>query len=196
MKGIKQVTLDESKHLVELLDSGLVTNYSMAIDGGSHAGAWTVIMSERFNSVHAFEPHPRTFEYLAENCAGLDNVTLHNNAIMDKPCNVDVYAPGRTTLTATQVRYAANGGTQAVAIDSFNFQECGLLKLDIEGAEFMAIQGAMETIKRCRPFIIVEANNLGRRFGYENRDTLQLIRSLGYTECWARGVDIGLRPND
>ena len=196
MRGIKPVTLAESQHLVELLDSGLITNRTMAIDGGAHAGAWTVIMAEWFNSVHAFEPHPRAFEYLTENCEGLDNVTLHNNALMDRACLVEVYAPGRTTLTATQVRYASNGGTKAVAIDSFKFQECGLLKLDIEGAEFMAIQGAVETIKRCRPFILVETNNLGRRFGYENRDTLQLIRSLGYTQCWAKGVDIGMKPND
>lgn len=196
MKGIKPVTLAESQHLVELLDSGLITNYSMAIDGGCHAGSWSIILAKHFKAVHAFEPHPRTFEYLTENCAGLDNVTLHNKALMNKACAVDCYAPGRTTLTATQVRYNESGDTQAVAIDSFNFQECGLLKLDIEGAEFMAIQGAIETIKRCRPFIVCEANNLGRRFGHENRDTLQLIRSLGYTECWQKGVDWGFKPND
>lgn len=196
MKGIKPVTLQESQHLVELLNTKLVKDRSLAIDGGAHGGAWSVIMAKHFHSVHSFEPHPRTFEYLTENCAGLDNVTLHNNALMDKACLVDVFAPGRTTLTATQVRYNAQGSTKAVTIDSFNFQECGLLKLDIEGAEYMAIQGATETIKRCRPFIVIEANNLGRRFGYENRDTLQLIRSLGYTECWRRGVDVGMKPND
>lgn len=196
MKGIKQVTLDESQHLVSLLESGHVKDFSLAVDGGAHAGAWTVIMATYFKEVHAFEPHPRAFEYLTENCAGLDNVVMHNAALMDVKCGIDVYAPGRTTLTATQVRYNPDSLNTAVTIDSYDLQECGLLKLDVEGAELKAILGAAETIKRCRPFIVVEMNNLGKRFGSTDRDLSQKIRSFGYSEVWAKGVDRGFAPNE
>lgn len=191
MKGIKEVTLRESQHLVELIDSGLISYYGSAIDGGAHAGAWTVIMAKHFKMVHAFEPHPRAFAYLAENCAGLDNVELHNVALMDKNCAIDVYAPGRTTLTATQVRYNKEGQSKAISIDSLNLPSCGFLKLDVEGAEHKALQGAVITIEKYRPFILVEMNNLGKRFGIRDGDTAKLIKSMGYKEVWARGVDRG-----
>ena len=194
MKGVKQVTMEESKNLIELIESRLIKNYDMAIDGGAHAGTWTVIMAKHFHAVHSFEPHPQSFEYLKENCkdTSFDNVFLHNSALMDRGCKIDVYAPGRTTLTATQVRYnLQNGEHKAVSIDSFGFETCGLLKLDVEGAEYHAIRGAVETIKRCKPFILVELNGLGKRFGIRDGETAQLIKGMGYKEVWAKGCDRG-----
>lgn len=191
MKGAKQVTIDESKHLLELLDTDLINNRTMAIDGGAHVGCWTKIMHEHFDVVHAFEPHPKGYAYLAENCGDLQNIVLHNAALMDKVCGIDVYAPGRTTLTATQVRYNPNSTDTAVTIDQYDFPECGLLKLDVEGAELKALMGAEQTIKRCKPFILVELNNLGGRFGVKDRDVRAWLAQRGYHEVWARGCDVG-----
>lgn len=191
MKGAKQVTLDESKHLIELLQTNLITRRGVAVDGGAHVGAWTVVMTEAFESVYAFEPHPKAFEYLVENCGHLPNVHLRNAALMDRSCGIDVYAPGRTTLTATQVRYNDESLDTAVTIDQYDLEGCDFLKLDIEGAELMALKGAEETIKRFRPFVLVELNNMGGRFGVKDKDVRKWLINLGYAEVWARGVDAG-----
>lgn len=191
MKGAKQVTLDESKHLVELLETDLIINRTVAIDGGAHVGVWTRILANHFNQVHAFEPHPKGFDYLKQNCDHIGNAFLYNNALMDKECGIDVYAPGRTTLTATQVRYNAKSEITAMAIDSLQLPELGFLKLDVEGAELKALMGAEQTIKRCRPFILVELNNLGGRFGVKDRDVRAWLAQRGYAEVWARGCDVG-----
>lgn len=193
MKGAKQVTIDESKHLIELMDSDLVQGRKLAIDGGAHVGCWTRIMAEYFKEVHAFEPHTKGYEYLVENCGLIPGVSLHNAALMDRPCGIDIYAPGRTTLTATQVRYNPKSMNTAVAIDQYDFEECSLLKLDVEGAELMALKGAEKTIERHKPFILVELNNLGGRFGVKDKDVRAWLVARGYEEVWNRGCDAGFR---
>lgn len=191
MKGAKQVTLNESKHLIELMETDLIQKRTMAVDGGAHVGVWTSIMADLFDDVHAFEPHPKGFQYLTENCGYMENAHLYNAALMDKACGIDVYAPGRTTLTATQVRYNPKSTDTAVTIDQYDFQQCDLLKLDVEGAELKALIGAEQTIKRCHPFILVELNNLGGRFGIKDKDVRSWLAQHHYHEVWARGCDVG-----
>ena len=55
---------------------------------------------------------------------------------------------GQVTTVYEQVK--------CVTIDSFNFQKVDLLKLDIEGMEEQALNGARETIARCKPFLFIE----------------------------------------
>jgi len=58
----------------------------------------------------------------------------------------------------------------------------GLLKIDVEGYEFKAILGAMETIKRCRPVVISEFSPaaLEDSCGATGREYLELFTQLGY----------------
>jgi len=44
-----------------------------------------------------------------------------------------------------------------VAIDSLALPRIDLIKLDIEGMELDAIEGAAESLARCRPILIVES---------------------------------------
>jgi hypothetical protein len=41
-------------------------------------------------------------------------------------------------------------------LDDFGFQECSFLKIDVEGHEVEVLQGAIETIARTRPRILIE----------------------------------------
>jgi FkbM family methyltransferase len=47
--------------------------------------------------------------------------------------------------------------TSTFNIDSLNL-ECSFVKIDIQGEEFRALQGMSDTIKRCKPVILVEMN--------------------------------------
>ena len=49
--------------------------------------------------------------------------------------------------------------TPVITIDSLNLQRLDFLKIDVQGLEIEVVKGAMETIKRCKPIIVVEANN-------------------------------------
>jgi hypothetical protein len=56
-----------------------------------------------------------------------------------------------------------------------------IIKLDIEGAEWMTLRGAVETLARCRPILILE---IGRETcldaGYEPEALVDWLTSQGY----------------
>jgi FkbM family methyltransferase len=170
-----------------------VTEWSLAIDGGAHAGTWTKPMAERFASVIAVEPSPDTYEALAENMRrfGIANVDLRNVAIGASAGTVSMVLDGRgADLKNTGARYIGDGGTiPRVTIDSWDLSTLGFLKLDIEGSEVDALAGASETLKRCRPIVLFENKGFWRRFGYEKDAPQVLWTSLGYRFLEKAGCD-------
>ena len=57
-----------------------------------------------------------------------------------------------------------------------------LIKMDIEGAEPYALQGMVDTLKRCHPAIVMEVNRycLKSFFGKDAEDIWQPLNDLGY----------------
>jgi hypothetical protein len=71
---------------------------------------------------------------------------------------------------------------QVETIDSYQFQDVGFIKIDVEGYEKFVLEGAIQTIQRCRPTLQLEiVANQCRKFGYWGEDMIEWIRSLDYT---------------
>ena len=68
---------------------------------------------------------------------------------------------------------------------------CGsnhVIKLDIQGAELIALKGAVETIRRCRPVIMVEEKATGE--AAEEIDRIRvLLQGLGMVRKDRVGAD-------
>lgn len=193
LKGQKVVQQVEAERFNELMALGHIEPGAVAIDGGAHVGSWAVHMARYFEDVYAFEPCNESYELLCENTNSLPNVKVLNLALMDDVCTVSVHRPkgNRQTLTARQV--SKGGDTHAVSIDSLRLDACDLIKLDLEGAEPLALLGARDTIEKFRPFLVIEIGGLSERFGYSKPDLIKLIRAFGYEEVWMNGVDRGYR---
>jgi hypothetical protein len=73
--------------------------------------------------------------------------------------------------------------------DSLNVEGVGLLKLDLEGAEYLALQGAAETIRMSKPVLIVEIDEHGGRYGIDVSQTVNLIKSMGYEKVYQSRPD-------
>ena len=105
---------------------------------------------------------------------------------------VDVFrpTPKRTTLTARQVDYGSE--VKGTAIDTLKLERCDLIKLDLEGAEPLAILGAIDTITKFRPFLVIEFNpRLKDRFAATVKSMEATLKDLGYKEVWRNDVDRG-----
>ena len=146
----------------------------VALDCGANIGIFSMEWArsmEGFGSVIAFEPQERLYYALAGNIAlnNLFNVRALNKAvgascgIIEVP-DVDFSRPsqvGGVSLLPDRV----TGPTMPVellTIDSLNLPRLDFLKLDIEGMELDALEGARATIDRSKPFILAEWHICGK----------------------------------
>lgn len=190
MKGQKQAQIDEVETLHRLIEMDVIEDYRVAIDGGAHVGTWSALMAVHFGKVIAFEPNPPTHELLVANTKALGNVEARCQALMQKAGSVTVFPPRpNKVLTGWQVRPDADGSSSGAAIDDFELDFCGLIKLDLEGAELLALRGAEKTIRRCRPVLVVEFCGLSSRFGHTDRMIHGHLISSRYRELFRAGPD-------
>lgn len=159
-----------------------VTRWGSAVDGGANNGQWALAMSERFSRVHAFEPMPGL-------CPHIPGVWVHEAALMDRCGRVGLVMPHKRTSDRSR-HVVADGNTPAVSVDSLELTDCGLIKIDVEGAELLALRGAVETIERDHPVLIVEVDRHCQRFGYEPADLLEWIKARGYREVYSSQPDV------
>jgi len=66
-------------------------------------------------------------------------------------------------------------------IDSYNFEDVDVIKIDVEGSELMVMQGARDTITRCRPAVQVEIvpKQCGA-YGYDPQALYDFFTDLDY----------------
>lgn len=180
---------------LDRLDRALqyVTNWSCAVDGGAHVGIWTRALAERFDVVHAFEPAADSFACLRYNMWAderLGKVVTYNAAIGDEAGEAHVvHDPQREPLGNTGSRFVQKGAgeeeesVQMLTIDSLHLTGIGFMKLDVEGAELLALKGAVKTIEWCKPVVYVEVKkDFGERFGLEKDAPLRFLKELGARE--------------
>ena len=63
-------------------------------------------------------------------------------------------------------------------VDSYEFDDVDLIKIDVEGHEKSVIEGALKTIKKTQPILLVEIEQ--RHIEKEIEDIFQLILNLNY----------------
>lgn len=162
-----------------------VTNWTIAVDGGSNIGTWSKEMSEYFDHVLAFELTPETFRCLQKNLNGwnITNVTPYNRALSNSKREVGISAGKRSG--GNSVSELPNGSTKTsvktTTIDELALTDLGFLKLDLEGHEGRALQGAQETILKFKPIILIEhKKKLARKYGNPCLAT-DTLKQLGAT---------------
>lgn len=134
---------------------------SVVVDIGANIGNHTLYFANELNAgkVISFEPVPNTFKILETNIQlnGLqDRVEIYNQGLSDKPgrAEIEVFNPGNIGGTSLK---AGKGELILTTLDSLNLQSVTFIKMDVEGMEPQALKGAVETIKRTRPIMLIES---------------------------------------
>ena len=68
-----------------------------------------------------------------------------------------------------------NGSINLQTLDSYNFQDVDIIKIDVEGFEIPVLNGAKQTILSQQPWIQIEGNDSGKRYGRSKIDILNLL---------------------
>lgn len=145
------------------------------LDIGSNIGNHTVFFSKecRFDSVIAFELNKDIYQILLNNVVANDcqNVTCHNLAVADTVGKVGSSVLDLKNTGSTHV--IPDGDIEQVTLDNLIDLPVSLIKIDIEGYEFKALQGACRLLSECRPVVVVECkdnfkevNEFLKQFGY------------------------------
>lgn len=167
-QGQKQVTA-----------TALCKNFRTAVDVGGHVGLHSWNMAHSFANVHAFEPVLAHRQCFTKNVLDLkENVTLHACALGASKSSVSI----RTEPSSSgDSRVDGAGDIPMVTLDSFALPHCDLLKVDCEGTELFVLQGAMETLIRCRPVVMVEQKpGHAQKYGLGEKDAIPFLQLLGY----------------
>jgi len=140
---------------------------TIALDVGSNFGQMAILMSSLVGEkgiVHAFEADDWVFEILTKNIkANSSNIEAHFGAVHDKN-NETLYFPEQDfvkygTYGSYGIDYANHKGrpVESIKIDDINFElPISFMKIDIEGGEFFALKGAINTIKKYKMPILFE----------------------------------------
>ena len=132
-----------------------VRNQRLALDIGANVGLWSRDLVKHFNSVIAFEPVAMFRECLQRNVIA-ENLTVYSCALGDQDGKVNmIITEGNTGHTHVDPA-SKNGSTEIRRLDSMNLQDVDYIKIDCEGFEYRVLQGAEQTVRRCRPVVVIE----------------------------------------
>jgi FkbM family methyltransferase len=159
--------------------SDLAKEKRVMIQAGGNCGYYTKYYSQIFETVYTFEPDEVNFQCLVMNLQGC-NVYKQQACLGDKRSLVSI-TTSEKNVGAYAVDTKRRGHIPTLMIDDLGLDVCDLIHLDIEGWEFPALKGGIETIKRCRPVIVLEWMNHGDKFGYPNTDIQKWLNELDYT---------------
>jgi FkbM family methyltransferase len=150
-------------------------------DVGANVGFYSLLASKLVGSgkVFAFEPVPRNLAYLREHLAlnRVANVQVLSIAVSDKNGSSHF----KTEETGFMGHLSGEGGITVPTATLDSLVDDGAVippdyvKMDIEGAELMALRGANRTFQRFRPVLFLATH--GREVEAECR---RLLESWGY----------------
>jgi FkbM family methyltransferase len=163
-------------------------------DIGANVGYYAVLAARKVGpsgKVVAFEPDHGNLLLLRDNARmnGCANIVIEDKAVSDREgwiaFSSEEYSKGQSAviLDASSQRYHR---VRSITLDSFianEGQECPtLVKMDIEGAEVLALQGARKAFSRCmriKLFIEYNPSSIGK-LGYDPESMLTLLQELDF----------------
>lgn len=194
---------DEERHFVQFGDAigeygssdrnaayPYVKQWRRALDVGANVGIFSRDFATRFAEVVAFEPMPATRECLELNVPA--NVRIEPYAMSNAPTVLQMYVTGNSggsfvcnhsdvAIPDMKLKPRRTIEVEARTIDSFNFDAVDLIKLDIQGAEYVALVGARDTILEHRPVILVEEKAINEEHAEFIKRTSALLVNWGMT---------------
>ena len=178
----------------------------VAIDVGANYGLYTYNLSNAVGDngfVYAFEPIPYTFRTLNRiiKLFRLNNVQLINKGCSDSKGKIKFSVPLQENGTisaglafidmdeknrSTRLNKGEHSGTitiesEIVKIDDLNYKNVSFMKVDVEGAELMVLKGAIKTIKKSRPVVMIEIEDRWiESYDIKRKDISNFFSELNY----------------
>ena len=172
---------------------------SVFLDVGANIGVYTLTAAAavgRGGRVVAIEAAPANVKLLQDNIGrnGFSQVTVVAVAVGSDPGTAVIRRPtggNRGMFTLGQVDGVDEASVPVRRLDAvLSEQQCSnvdVVKMDIEGSEYRALQGATDLVRRCLPTFFLEINDSAlRACGSSATDVKELLNDAGY-QGWIIG---------
>lgn len=189
-------TLDDELLMLNQMVSG-----GCAIDIGANYGIYSYLLSKLCNQVEAFEPIPACAETLIAYSTSIfsrRNINVHTAGLSNSNGSLILHVPiinnrhifGFASFNKPETEHVCIS-VPIYRLDDFNFREVSFIKIDVEGHESKVLEGAMDTLVREKPVILIEIEQR-HTSGIPMTSVFSTIIALGY-EGFFISRD-GLRP--
>ena len=170
-------------------------NIRRYIDAGANYGLTVPIMYDRCQSIECFEIRSDVFEYLEMNIANnnfSEKTRAHNAGLSNRKGFAWHDNNHKSGLTRVRKQYKlGRKKCSLVTLDSFNFQDVDLIKIDVEGHEHEVLKGSKKTIQHSRPICIVEAKGVEKQ-----KNVIDFFSSIDYNCKLLNTKDFICVPNE
>jgi len=199
VRGVKDSYLAWREHEEWLMGMMSQQRGSLFVDIGAHVGRWTLRASRSHRKVVAFEPHPANYRVLWKNLVvnRIMNVNAFNVALSDSEGLAPLREYGRGTGASSLLfehpkdwwsgnPFAWGRESGTINVPTRKLDDYGLVpsfvKIDTEGWEIPVLEGALVTLQKYHPRVLVEIHlesdlervpKLLRAFGYPHVETLK-----------------------
>ena len=175
---------DDDIFLNDYLKSG-----DVAIDIGANIGSLTLLSAVKVGhsgKVFAFEPHPKIYNYLKKNILlnDFNNITTYNLALGNKAGKITFSNKRSDDMNCIIPNKAEN--TIDILIEKlddtvdYKVGKIALIKIDVEGYEKFALEGAKEILQRTTCLYFESSDHHFHRYDYTSSDLFNFIRSIGF----------------
>ena len=176
-------TLEIGGPLIETHFKQYIPEGGTVIDVGACIGDHTLVYCKLVGpsgKVIAFEPQEEALQCLRFNLRDYKNCQIYGNALGSENTWIGMTTVG-VNFGATHLDPTKPHTVEVRTLDEYQIHRCDFMKIDAEGSEPDILDGATETIKRCRPVMYVEVNELMLgRCGHDVQCLLRKIDRLGY----------------
>jgi FkbM family methyltransferase len=160
---------------------------SISLDIGANSGIYTFFMSKYSERVISFEPNLECLNKLRSRSS--DNVTILFNGASDG-CHVAElrYDPANTGTGTLDPRNALQKFERidvtsffvpAFPVDLLGLKDVAFIKMGVDGHESAVVQGAIKTLRRERPALLIERKN--RNVVDAIEDVYSRLVAIGYS---------------
>lgn len=160
-----------------------VSEAAVVVDAGANIGNHPVYFAKICGAqrVHAFEPLRETFSVQKNVALSVsERVICHNLASGSGFGWAGIAQHFGNNIGTTQLASRVDGAYEVRPLDSFGFERIDAFKIDVEGYEVAVLEGAKESLARCKPIILIEilpeAGQRPHKFlvalGYERAEAL------------------------
>ena len=152
------------------------------LDIGAHSGTYSISLAEHCKHIYAFEPQKMTYYSLCGSVAlsNITNVTCINYGLGSqeqvgvKTLNIISNDGGGSSLHNNNYNILKTEEIEIKTLDSFNIDNIGFIKIDVEDNELQVLEFAQNTLKNSNyPKILFEMNNY-------NANLINFLKGLKY----------------